>query len=55
MILSQKAMPHNARVPAQSPFRKQLTEKRKDDRLCHLLIAEKLPEFLYDLPPTACG
>jgi hypothetical protein len=29
LILSQKAIPHNARVPAQSPFHKQLTEKRK--------------------------
>jgi hypothetical protein len=30
LILSQKAMPHNAHVPVQSPFHKQLTEKRKD-------------------------
>jgi hypothetical protein len=42
------------RVPAKSPFQKQLTEKRKDGRLCHLLAAkEKLPEFHYDLPQTA--
>jgi hypothetical protein len=33
LILSQKAIPHKARVPAQSPFHKQLTEKRKDGRL----------------------
>jgi hypothetical protein len=41
LILSQKVIPHNARVPAQSPFHKRLTEKRKDGRLCHLLAAEK--------------
>jgi hypothetical protein len=33
--------PHDVRVPAQSPFHKQLTEKRKDGRLCHLLLAKK--------------
>jgi hypothetical protein len=33
---SQKAIPHKAHVPAQSPFHKQLTEKRKDGRLFHL-------------------
>jgi hypothetical protein len=49
-FLSQKAIPHNARVPAQLPFHKQLTEKRKDNRLCHLLPAKELPEFHYDLP-----
>jgi hypothetical protein len=31
----------------------QLTVKRKDDPLCHLL-AEKLPKFHYDLPQIAC-
>jgi hypothetical protein len=36
LILSQKAISYNARVPAQSPFHKQLTEKRKDGRLFHL-------------------
>jgi hypothetical protein len=30
-----------ARVPAQSPFHKQLTEKHKDGLLCHLLVATK--------------
>jgi hypothetical protein len=39
--LYEKAIPHNARFPAQSPFHKQLTEKRKYGRLCHLLVAEK--------------
>jgi hypothetical protein len=33
----------------------QLTEKRKDGRLCHLLAAKKLPEFHCNLPQTACG
>jgi hypothetical protein len=55
LILSQQAIPHNARVPAQSPFDKQLTEKHKDGSLCHLLTTIKLPEFHYDLPQTACG
>jgi hypothetical protein len=50
--LSQKAIPHNAGVPAQSPFHKQVTENRKDGRLCHLLAAKRLPEFHYDLPQT---
>jgi hypothetical protein len=35
--LSQKAIPHKARVPAQSPFHKQLTDKRKYGRSFHLL------------------
>jgi hypothetical protein len=39
--LSQKAIPHKARVPAQSPFHKQLTEKRKDGRLFHLSASKK--------------
>jgi hypothetical protein len=39
--LSQKAIPHKARVPAQSPFHKQLTEKHKDGRLFHLSASEK--------------
>jgi hypothetical protein len=50
--LSQKAIPHNARIPAHSPLHKQQTEKRKDGRLCHLLVAKKLPEFHYDLLQT---
>jgi hypothetical protein len=37
----QKAIPHNARIPAQSPFHKRLTEKSKDGRLCHLLAEKK--------------
>jgi hypothetical protein len=41
VFLSQKAIPHNARVPAQSPFHKQLTEKRKYGRMCHMLAAMK--------------
>jgi hypothetical protein len=41
LILSQKAIPHNTRVPAQSPFHKPLTDKCKDGRLCHLLAAKK--------------
>jgi hypothetical protein len=45
-----KTIPHNALVPAQSPFHKQLTQKSKDSRLCYLLAANKLPEFHYDLP-----
>jgi hypothetical protein len=49
------AFPHNARVPAQSPFHKQVTEKRKDGRLCHLLAAKKLLEFHCNLLQTACG
>jgi hypothetical protein len=53
--LSQKAIPHKARVPAQSPFHKQLTEKRKDGRLFHLSRQKTLPEFRYNLPQTACG
>jgi hypothetical protein len=54
--LSQKAIPHKARVPAQSPFHKQLTEKRKDGRLFHLSASKKkLPEFRCNLPQTACG
>jgi hypothetical protein len=54
--LSQKAIPHNARDPAQSAYHKQLTEKLEDGRLCHLLTAKKkLPEFHYDLPKTAYG
>jgi hypothetical protein len=43
--LSQKAIPHNARVPAQLSFHKKLTEKRKDDCLCHLLAAKKVKNF----------
>jgi hypothetical protein len=43
------------RVPAQSPFQKQLTEERKDGRLWHLLAAKQLPKFHYDLLQTACG
>jgi hypothetical protein len=55
-LVNVEAIPHNARVPAQSPFHKQLTEKRKDGRLCHLLAAEKkLPEFHCYLPQTECG
>jgi hypothetical protein len=41
LILSQKAIPHKARVPAQSPFYKRLTEKRKDGRLFHLSASKK--------------
>jgi hypothetical protein len=44
-----------ARVPAQSPFHKQLSEKYKDGLLCHLLATKKNPEFRYDLPQTAYG
>jgi hypothetical protein len=56
LILSQKLIPHNAPVSANSPFHRQLTEKRKDCRLCHLLAAKKtLPEFHCNLPQTACG
>jgi hypothetical protein len=36
-----KTIPHKARVPSQSPFQKQLTEKRKYGRLCHLLAGRK--------------
>jgi hypothetical protein len=50
-----KTIPHNVRVPAQSPFHKQLTEKRKDGRLCHLSTEKKLPELHYKLPQTPCG
>jgi hypothetical protein len=39
--LSQKTIPHEARVPAQSPLHKQLTEKRKDGRLFHLSYQKK--------------
>jgi hypothetical protein len=39
-------------VPSQSSFYKQLTEKRNDGRLCHLLVAKILLEFHYDLPQT---
>jgi hypothetical protein len=41
LILSQKAIPHKACVPVQSPFHKQLTEKRKDGRLFHLSTSKK--------------
>jgi hypothetical protein len=34
-------IPHKERVPAQSPFHKQLTEKRKDSRLFHLSASKK--------------
>jgi hypothetical protein len=55
-VLSQKAIPHNACIPAQLPFHKQLTEKRKDGHLCHLLEEKKkAADFHYDLPQTACG
>jgi hypothetical protein len=50
-----EAIPHKARVPAQSPFYKQLTEKRKDGRLFHLSAKKKLPEFRCHLPQNACG
>jgi hypothetical protein len=54
--LSQKAITHNVRVPALSSFKKQLTEKCEDGRLCHLLRQKKkLPEFHHDLLQTACG
>jgi hypothetical protein len=44
--LSGNVRRYNERGPAQSPFHKQLTEKRKDGRFCHLLAAKrKLPEF----------
>jgi hypothetical protein len=39
--LSQNAIPHNVRVFAQSPFYKQLTEKRKHGRLCQSVAAKK--------------
>jgi hypothetical protein len=56
LILSQKAIPHNAHVSAQLPFHKQLTEKCKDGCSCHLLVAKKnFPAFHYDLPQTVCG
>jgi hypothetical protein len=45
LILSQKAIPHNARVLAQSLFYKQLTEKRKDGRLYHLWAAWNFQSF----------
>jgi hypothetical protein len=35
----------NARVPAQSPFHKQLSEKRKGGRLCHLLAKKNFQSF----------
>jgi hypothetical protein len=41
LILSRNAISNKARVPAQSPFHKQLTEKRKDSRLFHLLASRK--------------
>jgi hypothetical protein len=41
--LSQKA--HNWRFPAQLPFYKQLSEKRKGGRLCHLLALKELQDF----------
>jgi hypothetical protein len=44
-IEPQKAIPHNARVSAQSPFHKQLTEKRKDGRLCYLLAGKTFQSF----------
>jgi hypothetical protein len=53
--LSQKAIPNNVHIPAQSPFHKQLTEKRKDGQLCNLLAAKKLSEFHYDLLQTVFG
>jgi hypothetical protein len=31
-VLSQRAIPHNARFSAESPFQKQLTEKCKNDQ-----------------------
>jgi hypothetical protein len=53
--LSQKAIPHNARVPAQSLFYKQLTEKRENGGLFHILAAKRSPVFHYDLPETTRG
>jgi hypothetical protein len=41
LILSQKAIPHNPRVPTQSPFQKQVTEKCKDGGLCNLFTVRK--------------
>jgi hypothetical protein len=43
--LSQKAIQHKARVPAKSPFHKQLTEKRKDGRLFHLSAQKNFQSF----------
>jgi hypothetical protein len=56
----QKVIPHNARIPAQSPFDKQLNEKLKDGRLRNVKMAaysihwrqKKPPELPYDLPQT---
>jgi hypothetical protein len=36
-----KSHPTQPRVPAHSPFHEQLTEKRKDGRLYHLLVAKR--------------
>jgi hypothetical protein len=51
MILSQKAIPHNGRVPSQSPFHIQLTEKRKYGRLCQSVGGKNF----YDLLQTPYG
>jgi hypothetical protein len=41
LISSQKAIPHKACVPAQSPFHIKPTEKLKDGRLFHLSASKK--------------
>jgi hypothetical protein len=55
LILSQKAIPHNARGPAQSPFHIQLTEKCKDGAYVLCWKENKISEFHYDLLQTAYG
>jgi hypothetical protein len=54
-FFSQKAIPHNPLVAAQSPFHKQLIEKRKYGRLYQSVDGKNLPELHYDLLQTACG
>jgi hypothetical protein len=41
LIFSQKAIPHKARVPAQSSFHKQVTETRKDGLVFHMSASGK--------------
>jgi hypothetical protein len=58
-----KAIPHKACIPAQSPFHKQLTEKRKDGRLFHLLASKNrmwlaqfvCPPQFFKTPSGLCG
>jgi hypothetical protein len=41
IFLEMSCLGHNVSVPTQWPFQKQLTDKRKDGRFCHLFTEEK--------------